>query len=66
MAYTKWPRSSPPVTRPRHDHVRVEFESRDFRSWVKFEPVRRSAEGQAVQAQAGMESYFDSLEAFLT
>ncbi len=48
-----------------HHLVRIEFESRDFRSWVKFSQFGELPEGQAVQAQAGMESYFDSLEAFL-
>ncbi len=45
--------------------MRIEFESRDFRSWVKFSQFGELPEGQAVQAQAGMESYFDSLEAYL-
>ena len=49
-----------------HGQVLVEFENRDFRSWVKFSQFGDLPEGQAVQAQAGMESYFDSLEAFLT
>lgn len=48
-----------------HHLVRIEFESRDFRSWVKFSQFGELPEGQAVQAQAGMESYFDSLEAYL-
>ena len=48
-----------------HHLVRVEFESRDFRSWVKFSQFGELPAGQAVQAQAGMESYFDSLQAYL-
>lgn len=48
-----------------HHRILVEFESRDFRSWVKFSQFGDLPEGQAVQAQAGMESYFDSLEAYL-
>ena len=48
-----------------HHLVRIEFESRDFRSWVKFSQFGELPEGQAVQAQAGMESYFDSLGAYL-
>ena len=49
-----------------HHRILVEFESRDFRSWVKFSQFGDLPEGQAVQAQAGMESYFDSLEAYLS
>jgi uncharacterized protein YndB with AHSA1/START domain len=49
-----------------HHRVVVEFEARDFRSWVKFSQYGELPEGQAVQAQAGMESYFDSLESYLT
>ena len=49
-----------------HHRVVIEFEHRDFRSWVKFSQFGELPEGQAVQAQAGMESYFDSLEAYLT
>jgi uncharacterized protein YndB with AHSA1/START domain len=48
-----------------HHRVMVEFESKDFRSWVKFSQFGELPPGQAVQAQAGMESYFDSLEAYL-
>jgi uncharacterized protein YndB with AHSA1/START domain len=48
-----------------HHRVLVEFESRGFRSWVKFSQFGELPEGQAVQAQAGMESYFDSLAAYL-
>ena len=48
-----------------HHRVVIEFESRAFRSWVKFSQYGELPEGQAVQAQAGMESYFDSLEAYL-
>lgn len=48
-----------------HHRVLVEFESRAFRSWVKFSQFGELPAGQAVQAQAGMESYFDSLAAYL-
>jgi len=48
-----------------HHRILVEFETRGFRSWVKFSQFGDLPEEQAVQAQAGMESYFDSLEAFL-
>jgi Activator of Hsp90 ATPase homolog 1-like protein len=49
-----------------HHRVLVEFETRGFRSWVKFSQFGDLPEDQAVQAQAGMESYFDSLEAYLS
>jgi uncharacterized protein YndB with AHSA1/START domain len=49
-----------------HHRVLVEFESRDFRSWVKFSQFGELPPGQAAMAQQGMESYFDSLEAYLT
>lgn len=48
-----------------HHRVVIEFESRAFRSWVKFSQFGELPEGQAVQAQAGMESYFDSLAGYL-
>jgi uncharacterized protein YndB with AHSA1/START domain len=44
----------------------VEFETRDFRSWVKFSQFGDLTEKEAIQAQAGMESYFDSLEQYLS
>ena len=49
-----------------HHRVVIEFEARAFRSWVKFSQYGELAEDQAIQAQAGMESYFDSLAAYLT
>ncbi|MFM7063881.1 MAG: SRPBCC family protein, partial [Actinomycetes bacterium] len=49
-----------------HHHVVIEFEARGFRSWVKFCQFGEMPEGQAEKTQAGMESYFDSLEAYLT
>jgi len=49
-----------------HHDIRIEFESRDFRSWVKFSQFGDLSESDAVQAQAGMESYFDSLEKYLS
>lgn len=48
-----------------HHLVVVEFEARDFRSWVKFSQYGELPEGMAVRAQAGMESYFDSLGNYL-
>jgi uncharacterized protein YndB with AHSA1/START domain len=49
-----------------HHLIRVEFDSRGMRSWVKFSQFGALPEGEAAQAQEGMESYFDSLERFLT
>lgn len=43
----------------------LEFEDRGDRSWVKFSQFGELPEGQAEQAQAGMESYLDSLEEYL-
>ena len=47
------------------DLIRVEFDSRGMRSWVKFSQFGHLSEHEALQAQQGMESYFDSLENFL-
>jgi uncharacterized protein YndB with AHSA1/START domain len=49
---------------PSHRIV-VDFEARDSGTWVRFAQFGDMPEGQAEQAQAGMESYFDSLQAFL-
>ncbi len=49
---------------PHHDVI-VEFEARGDRTWVRFTQFGELPEGQAEQAQAGMESYFDSLQSFL-
>jgi uncharacterized protein YndB with AHSA1/START domain len=43
----------------------LDFEDRGESSWVKFSQYGELPEGQAAQAQAGMESYFDSLSNFL-
>ena len=52
------------LSTPAH-HIVLEFDDRGERSWVKFSQFGELPEGQAEQAQAGMESYLDSLEAFL-
>ena len=49
-----------------HHVIVVEFEARDFRSWVKFSDFGDLPEGVAIKAQEGMQSYFDSLESYLT
>ncbi|MEN9752107.1 MAG: hypothetical protein RLZZ600_1154 [Actinomycetota bacterium] len=45
--------------------VVLEFDDRGDCSWVKFSQFGELPEGQAEQAQAGMESYLDSLEGYL-
>jgi uncharacterized protein YndB with AHSA1/START domain len=49
-----------------HHLVRIEFDSRGMRSWVKFSQFGDMPESEALRAQEGMESYFDSLGRFLT
>jgi len=44
----------------------LDFEDRGESSWVKFSQYGELPEGQAAQAQAGMESYLDSLSNFFT
>jgi uncharacterized protein YndB with AHSA1/START domain len=44
----------------------LNFEDRGNSSWVKFSQFGELPEGQAGQAQKGMESYFDSLLNFLS
>lgn len=49
-----------------HHRVQVEFQSRGMRSWVKFSQFGHGmSDHDVLEAQNGMESYFDSLEAFL-
>ncbi len=45
--------------------VSVSFEQREAGVWVKFSQFGELPEGHAPRAQAGMESYFDSLESYL-
>jgi uncharacterized protein YndB with AHSA1/START domain len=49
---------------PAH-RVTIEFDSRGIYSWVRFSQFGELPGGQARRAQEGMESYFDSLQAFL-
>ena len=49
-----------------HHRIEIDFESRGDSAWVRFTQFGVLPEGQAEQAQAGMESYFDNLESFLT
>ena len=46
---------------------RIEIDMKDLgdRTWVRFTQFGELPEGQAAQAQAGMESYFDSLGEYL-
>ena len=48
-----------------HHRIVIDFDSRGMYSWVKFSQYGELPDGEAVRAQAGMESYFDSLAAFL-
>lgn len=50
--------------RPFHEVI-VDFEERGDKTWVKFSQFGELPEGHAPRAQAGMESYFDSLAEFL-
>lgn len=49
---------------PSHQIV-LNFEDRGKSSWVKFSQFGELPEGEEKRAQAGMESYFDSLAKFL-
>jgi uncharacterized protein YndB with AHSA1/START domain len=49
-----------------HHLIEIDFESRGDATWARFAQFGELPEGQAEQAQAGMESYFDNLELFLT
>jgi uncharacterized protein YndB with AHSA1/START domain len=48
-----------------HHIVEVDFEDRNGKVWVKFSQFGEMPAEQIPQTQAGMESYFDSLEGFL-
>ena len=43
----------------------IDFEDRGATSWARFSQFGELPDGDAEQAQAGMESYFDSLGIFL-
>jgi uncharacterized protein YndB with AHSA1/START domain len=49
-----------------HHNIVVEFEIRGGKTWVKFSQFGELPEGHAPRAQAGMESYFDSLANYLS
>lgn len=46
--------------------IRIEFEDRGSSSWSKFSQFGELPEGQADMAQAGMNSYLESLARFLS
>jgi uncharacterized protein YndB with AHSA1/START domain len=48
-----------------HHQIVIDFEDRGDSSWVRFAQFGELPEGQAAQAQAGMESYFDNLSSYL-
>jgi uncharacterized protein YndB with AHSA1/START domain len=45
--------------------VVIDFEERGNHTWVKYSQFGELPEGEEVRAQAGIESYFDSLGAYL-
>ena len=49
-----------------HHTIHIDLEARGEKTWVKFSQFGELPEGQAEQAQAGMESYFDNLERFIS
>lgn len=51
-------------TTPSH-HIVIEFQDRGNSSWVKFSQYGELPEGEEKQAQAGMNSYLESLAQFL-
>lgn len=50
---------------PSH-HIVIEFQDRGNSSWVKFSQYGELPEGEEKQAQAGMNSYLESLAQFLS
>jgi len=46
-------------------NIEIDFEDRGAKSWVRFSQFGELPEGQAEQAKAGMESYFDNLALYL-
>ena len=46
--------------------IRIDFEDREMSSWSKFSQFGELPEGQADMAQAGMNSYLESLARFLS
>jgi len=49
---------------PAHEVI-IDFEDRGDKTWVRFSQYGQLPEGQAPQAKAGMESYFDNLGIYL-
>ncbi|MEY3310039.1 MAG: hypothetical protein RL107_175 [Actinomycetota bacterium] len=49
-----------------HHIIHLDFEPRGENSWVRFTQFGELPEGEAELAQAGIESYFDNLEIFLS
>ena len=52
-------------TTPSH-HIVIEFQDRGAKAWVKFSQYGELPEGEEKRAQAGMNSYLESLADFLT
>ncbi len=54
------------IETPDHHVIEIDIESRGNTTWARFTQFGELPEGQAEMAQAGMESYFDNLEMYLT
>ena len=54
------------VISPEAHTIEIDFEDRGDSSWVRFTQIGELPEGQAEQAKAGMESYFDNLSLYLS
>jgi len=49
-----------------HHLIEIDFAEHEGKSWVRFSQYGTLPDGEAQQAQAGMESYFDNLGIYLT
>ena len=49
-----------------HHLIEIDFAEREGKSWVRFSQYGTLPDGEAQQAQAGMEGYFDNLGIYFT
>jgi uncharacterized protein YndB with AHSA1/START domain len=54
------------VETPNRHIIEIDIESRGGKTWARFAQFGELPDGEAEHAQAGMESYFDNLEIFLS